>query len=97
MELDMAGDGRWRSGVHFRRYLSARDGVDAITVIEVQDFDYADYDASRFLDERSFDTRDEALVAPFDVTDILVRIGGDRQAAAQALRLLRAVDRHRGL
>jgi hypothetical protein len=87
MALDMTGPARHDGDVHYRRYLS-RD--DKPTVICVQDFDYRDYDASRFLDKRSFESEEEARQAPIDLTEPILE-ATDQEGAAQALRNIRAV------
>lgn len=87
MPLDMTNSESSNPLPHYRRYLGF-DGL--IAVICVQDFDYDDYDASRFLDFRSFDSEEEARQAPIDLTEMILE-ASDKEGAAQALRNIRAV------
>jgi hypothetical protein len=88
--LDMTGRDRPDLDVHYRRYLS-HDNRPAI--ICVQDFDYYDYDASRFLDRRAFSSEEEARQAPIDLTEMIIE-ATDSESAAQVLRNIRAVHEH---
>lgn len=90
MGLDMTGEARFNPGVHYRRYL-ATDG--RIAVICVQDFDYRDYDASRFLDTQTFETDEEAHQVLIDLTEMIIA-ASDREGAVQVLRNIRAVREH---
>ena len=89
MALDMTGPALYDREPHFRHYL---DKHDRPIVVCVQDFDYRDYDASRFLDLASFESEEEAREAPIDLLD-LIAAAADREMAA-ALRNVRAVLRH---
>ena len=94
MPLDMTGSARWNSRVHYRRYLR-NDGN--ITVVCVQDFDYPDYDASRFVDLADFPTKQGAAFTPLrpeDVIDTAADSSDDAVAACQAQRLLVAIGCH---
>lgn len=91
MPLDMTGEHRHNPDVHYRRYLG-RD--DRITVVCVQNFDYPDYDASRFVDLAAFETELEAHCEPLRPADVVQQskgLYGDVVAFRQALRLLQAV------
>lgn len=68
MPLNLIGDGYHRRDVHFRHYLGP-DGQP--TVICVQDFDYHDYIADRFLSTVIFNTENEALATPIDPSDLI--------------------------
>ncbi|MFI1161336.1 hypothetical protein [Streptomyces sioyaensis] len=95
MPLDMTGEHSYNGAVHYRRYLN-RD--DRIIVICVQDFDYPDYDASRFVDLTAFDSELGAEFGPLstdDVTDQAAALDGDSVAIAQSRRLIRAINQHR--
>ncbi|MFG2532760.1 hypothetical protein [Streptomyces sp. NPDC048516] len=97
MPLDMTGDARHNPSVHYRRYL---DRDNKVTIVCVQNFDYYDYDASRFADYASFDTDLEAQYAPIspdDALDAARELPGDRVAAAQATRLASAIRIHNTL
>lgn len=61
MPLDLTFPGSLNREPHYRRYLRP-DGT--IHVVCVQDFDYRDYDASRFVDEDTFPTSVQAETAP---------------------------------
>lgn len=94
MPLDMTGPARWKREVHYRRYLG-NDG--SITVICVQDFDYPDYDPSRFVDLADFPTEPEAAFTPLrpqDVIDSAANSPADHVIAGQAQRLLVAIGSH---
>ncbi|MFI2790851.1 hypothetical protein [Kitasatospora sp. NPDC018614] len=94
MPLDMTGPARWNREVHYRRYLSNSGSVVAICV---QDFDYPDYDPSRFVDLADFPTEQEAVFTPLrpqDVIDTAADNPGDHVAAGQAVRLLAAIGSH---
>jgi hypothetical protein len=71
MSLDMQGDGRFQRDVHYRRYLHD-DG--RIRVVCVQDFDYGDFDPSRFVDLQLFGSEEEGLSMPLHVQDVLEQI-----------------------
>ncbi|GAA0500713.1 hypothetical protein [Streptomyces olivaceiscleroticus] len=95
MPLDMTGNHRYNHDVHYRRYLSPRKN--RIVVICVQDFDYRDYDASRFADLAAFDTEEEAQLTPLRPEDVVQQVKGlygDTTAFQQALRLLQAIRNH---
>ncbi|MFI0156189.1 hypothetical protein [Streptomyces lydicus] len=97
MPLDMTGDARHNPRVHYRRYLNRHD---KITVVCVQNFDYYDYDESRFADYASFNTELEAQYAPIspdDALDAARELPGDHAAATQALHLVNAIRAHNGL
>lgn len=87
MPLDMTGSARYDREPHYRRYL---DRSGKVAVICVQDFDYYDYDASRFLDTRTFSTSAEAVVAPIELTEMIIK-ASDEESASQALRNIRAI------
>ncbi len=87
MSLDMTGHARYERDPHYRRYL---DSLGRVSVICVQDFDYLNYDASRFLDTRAFASVEEASQAPIDLTETVLA-ASDGEGAAQALRNIRAV------
>jgi len=94
MPLDMTGPARWKREVHYRRYLS-NDG--RVITICVQDFDYRDYDPSRFVDLADFPTEQEAAFMPLrpqDVIDTAANTPDDHVAAGQAVRLLAAIGSH---
>ena len=78
--------------MHYRHYLG-RD--DRPTVICVQDFNYLDYDPSRFLDKRAFASEEEAQVTPIDIGDTLEAMveAPDRETAAQILRNICALQK----
>ena len=90
MALDMTGPARHQHEVHWRHYL---DKQGRPMVVCVQDFDYPDYDASRFLDAKAFDSEAEARETPIDLLDIMLA-ATTREEAADALRNIRAVLRH---
>jgi hypothetical protein len=52
--------------VHYRLYLSIRFGL---TVVCVQDFDYPNYDAARFVTYQAWDTEQAANVALHELQD----------------------------
>lgn len=89
MTLDLTQPGRCNPEPHWRRYLAG----DQVKAVCVQDFDYHDYDTSRFVDSDIFGTEVEAEMAPVNVGPLLdtIQSSGDREARAQALRNLRAV------
>lgn len=91
MALDMTGPARHDRDVHYRRYLG-NDGKP--TVICVQDFDYHDYDRSRFLDLRAFSSKVEAQWALIDADDLIEAVveADDRETAMQIIRNIRALD-----
>lgn len=94
MPLDMTGPSRFDREVHWRRYL---DRKDQISVICVQDFDYVDYDPSRFVDLRAFPTEEAAKSTPLRVSDVIEVAAGSPQdavAAEQAARLIAAIGAH---
>ncbi|MFJ4741271.1 hypothetical protein [Streptomyces sp. NPDC088775] len=101
MPLDMTGPARWNREVHYRRYLSNSGSVIPICV---QDFDYPDYDPSRFVDLADFPTEQEAAFAPLrpqdvidtaaNVIDTAANTPDDHVAAGQAVRLLAAIGSH---
>ncbi|MGW7283912.1 hypothetical protein ACWGH4_00175 [Streptomyces sp. NPDC054847] len=97
MPLDMTGDHRYNPRVHYRRYLSHRP-EQGIIVICVQDFDYHDYEPSRFLDLASFDTDEEARLSPLSAYDVAQKMEqlepGDNLGHLQARRLLHAMNSH---
>ncbi|MFD8545602.1 hypothetical protein [Streptomyces sp. NPDC059649] len=91
MPLDMTGDARYESAVHYRRYL---DRNDEVVVVCVQDFDYHDYEPHRFVDLAAFKTELEAGAAPLRPDDVVQQtkgLNGDTVAFVQALRLLQAI------
>ncbi|MGA4875896.1 hypothetical protein [Streptomyces lydicamycinicus] len=91
MPLDMTGDARHESAVHYRRYL---DRNDKVIVICVQDFDYRDYEPHRFVDLAAFNTELEAEMTPLRPDDVVQQtkgLCGDSLAFVQALRLLQAI------
>ncbi len=95
MTLDMTGRHRWTTEPHYRRYLAA-DG--RITAVCVQDFDYPDYDASRFVDGRAFDEQAEAETAAVAITDVVAAGAvcarqGDHVGAVQAAQIVDAIIR----
>ncbi|MDX3165886.1 hypothetical protein PV516_19050 [Streptomyces scabiei] len=94
MPIDMAGPHRHNPEVHYRRYLSHR--ASRITVICVQDFDYYDYEPSRFVDLASFDSEGEALSAPLQVEDVIGQMclldGDDYPGIMQVARILHAMN-----
>lgn len=57
-EQDYTDPHRWNPNVHYRLYRSPQD--EQPTVICVQDFDYYDYDASRFLSRDAWDCERDA-------------------------------------
>ncbi|MGW0604236.1 hypothetical protein [Streptomyces sp. NPDC002640] len=94
MPLDMTDPARWKREVHYRRYLSNSGSVIPICV---QDFDYPDYDPSRFVDLADFPTEQEAAFTPLrpeDVIDTAATTPDDHVAAGQAVRLLAAIGSH---
>lgn len=92
MGLDLTGEARHERAPHYRRYLG-REG--RATVICVQDFDYQDYEASRFLDSQAFYSRDEAEQMPIDLTEMIIA-ATDRESAEQVLRNLSAMRKSSG-
>lgn len=95
MPLDMTGDHRGNRDVHYRRYLSLQDH--RIIVICVQDFDYHDYEPSRFIDLQAFSTEEEASLTPLsaqDVADEMRKLPDDDSLGfMQGNRILRALNR----
>jgi hypothetical protein len=95
MTLDMTGFVRFNPDAHFRRYLN---NSGRIIVVYVQDFDYRDYDESRFVDHLSFGTEVEAesaVVHTDDVREVASSADPDDTVTrAQAERLIRAIERH---
>ncbi|MFB9483343.1 hypothetical protein ACFFSH_28735 [Streptomyces filamentosus] len=93
MPLDLTCPGNLNSEPHYRRYLRP-DGT--IHVVCVQDFDYGDYDTSRFVDEDTFPTSAEAETAPIFTWRLVhaMECGKDRETRAQAARNLKAVRCH---
>lgn len=95
MPLDMTGEHRHNRDVHYRRYLAARDH--RITVVCVQDFDYPDYEPSRFIDLQAFDTEEEAALAPKTAQDVAEQMRDlaedDSLGFMQGNRILRALNR----
>ncbi|MEV8544574.1 hypothetical protein [Streptomyces sp. NPDC051572] len=97
MSLDMTGLESIGVDPHFRRYLNLHG---QITVIQVQYFDYHDYDAARFVDFKGFSTRLEAentMITPSDVLSAVEDESEDSPARGQAARLLLAIQAHHGL
>lgn len=90
MALDLTAPGRHNRDVHYRHYL-ADNG--RITVVCLQDFDYHDYDPSRFVDEETYKTEAEAKRAHINIGPLLlvIELSADREAVQQAHRNLRAV------
>jgi hypothetical protein len=95
MPLDMTGDHKYNRDVHYRRYLSLRDH--RITVICVQDFDYRDYEPSRFIDLQAFDSDEEARLTPLTAQDVAHEMRtlpeDDDLGFMQGNRILRALNR----
>jgi hypothetical protein len=93
MPLDMTGDHRYKRQVHYRRYLSQRDR--RIIVICVQDFDYGDYEPSRFVDLQAFETEEEARLTPLSSRDVAEQMNqldqDDDLGRLQARRILHAL------
>ncbi|MFJ8752323.1 hypothetical protein ACIREO_23750 [Streptomyces sp. NPDC102441] len=93
MPLDLSSPGSLDREPHYRRYL-AQDGK--VRVVCVQDFDYYDYDVSRFVDEATFPTSGEAESAPISTWQLVqaLETGEDDETRAQASRNLDAVRVH---
>ncbi|MER7694382.1 hypothetical protein [Streptomyces sp. NPDC097610] len=93
MPLDLTSPGNCNPDPHYRRYLRP-DGT--IHVVCVQDFDYRDYDTSRFVDEATFPTSAEAETAPISTWQLVhaVERGKNAETRAQAARNLEAVRCH---
>jgi hypothetical protein len=95
MPLDMTGPHIVTKEPHYRRYLSQR--AERIVVICVQDFDYHDYEPSRFVDLQAFPTHEEAEVTPLSAQDVADQMNeldpGDDLGRLQGLRLVRAMER----
>lgn len=70
---------RYRSEVHYRLY----EGRSGPTVICVQDFDYLDYDATKFLSSEAWDNELEAEYA-------LIRLVNPIQQRALAVQDIKA-------
>jgi hypothetical protein len=87
MLLDLTGSAKNEREPHYRRYLSDKG---QILIICMQDFDYDDYDPSRFLDRRAFSSEEVARQAPIDLTEMIIE-ATDGESAEQALRNIRAV------
>lgn len=95
MPLDMTGNHRYNQEVHYRRYLSPRSHQ--VTVICVQDFDYRDYEPSRFVDLAAFDTEEEAELTPLNAQHVADQMSSlpedDELGRLQGKRILHAMNR----
>lgn len=93
MPLDLSSPGSHDREPHYRRYLG-HDGT--VRVVCVQDFDYYDYDVSRFVDEVTFPTSGEAESTPISTWRLVqaLETGEDNETRAQASRNLAAVRAH---
>jgi hypothetical protein len=68
MGLDMTGDAKYNSAVHYRQYLG-QDGK--VVSICVQNFDYHHYTASRFLSSTAFRSEEAADAAQIDLVEMV--------------------------